>query len=46
MANMNSIPLMTKELLKYHCGCYGNIVTTATGYFADVYLFKEALYQI
>ena len=43
MPNMNSIPLMTKELLRYHCGCYGNIVTVATGYLADAYYSKEDL---
>ena len=26
---MNSIRGKTKELLKYHCGCHGNLVTIA-----------------
>ena len=49
MLNMNSIPLtdlIQKSLLRYHCECHGNIVAIATGYFANVYYPKEALYQI
>ena len=38
---MDSIRLKTKELLTYHCGCYGNLVTIATMYVADVYRPKE-----
>ena len=30
MSNVNSIPLKTKGLLRYHCGYHGNIVTIAT----------------
>ena len=26
MPNLNSIPLKTKELLMYHCGCHDNLV--------------------
>ena len=26
MPNSYSIPLKTKELLMYHCGCHGNLV--------------------
>ena len=43
---MDSIRLKTKELLMYHCGCYGNLVTIATLYVADAYRPKEPLYQI
>ena len=46
MSNMDSIRLKTKELLMYHCGCYGNLVTIATLYVADAYHPKEPLYQI
>ena len=34
---MDSIRRKTKELLMYHCGCYGNLVTIATKYVAGVY---------
>ena len=34
---MDSIQLKTKELLTYHCGCHGNLVTIATRYVADAY---------
>ena len=44
--DMNLIPPKTKELIKYHCGCHGNIVTITKGYLADAYYFKEDLYQI
>ena len=37
--NMNSIHLKTKELLRYHCSCHGNLV--AMKYAADVYCPKE-----
>ena len=46
MPNMNSLPLKTKELLRYHSGCHSNIVTIATVYVADAYYPKEALGQI
>ena len=32
---MNLIPLVTKELVRYHCGCHANIVTIAIEYVAD-----------
>ena len=32
---------MTKNLLTYHCGCHGNLVTIATRYVADAYRPKE-----
>ena len=34
---MDSIRHKTKELLAYHRGCYGNLVTMATSYVADAY---------
>ena len=34
---MNLIPLITKELLIYHCGCHGIIVTIETEYVTDAY---------
>ena len=34
---MDSLRHKTKELLAYHCGCYGNLVTIATRYVADAY---------
>ena len=45
---MNLISLSTKELLRYHCCCHGNIVTIATVYVADacyptLQLHKERL---
>ena len=40
---MNLVPLKTNELLIYHCGCHGNIVTIATKYVADAYYPKVAL---
>ena len=43
MANMNLIPLKTKELLRCHCGCHGNVVTIRMGYLADAYYLKEAM---
>ena len=38
---MKSVWRKTKELLRYHCGCYGYKVTTATEYVADAYYPKE-----
>ena len=35
-----------KELLRFHCGCYGNKVTIAMRYVADAYCLKESPYQI
>ena len=46
MQNIKSIQLMTKELLTYHSGCHGNLVTIATRYEADAYYPKEAPHQI
>ena len=43
---MNSILLKTNELLSFHCGCYGNMVTIAAVYVADAFYPKEALCQI
>ena len=44
MANMISIGLKTNELLTYHCGCHGNLVTIATRHADDAYCPQEALY--
>ena len=44
--NMDSIQLKTKELLTYHCGCHGNLVTIVTRYVADAYRLIEPPYQI
>ena len=44
--NVDSIQLETKELLTYHCGCHGKLVTKATRYVADAYRPKEPSYQI
>ena len=46
MPNMDTIQLKTKELLTYHCGCLGNLVTMANRYVADAYCPKEPPYQI
>ena len=35
MANTKSIRLKTKELLRFHSGCYGNQVNIARMYLAD-----------
>ena len=43
---MDSIRHKTKELLTYHYGCYGNLVTIATKYVADVYHPIEPPYQM
>ena len=32
---MNLIELRRKELLTYHYGCHGNLITIAARYFAD-----------
>ena len=42
----NSIRLLTKELLTYHCGCHGNLVTLAMQYALGAYHSKEAPCQI
>ena len=42
----DSIRLKTKELLMYHCGCYGSQVTIARRYVADAYRPIEPAYQI
>ena len=34
---MNLIELRNKELLTYHYGCHGNLITIATRYLADAY---------
>ena len=41
MPNIDSIRLKTKELLMYHCGCYGNLITIVTLYVADAYLSQR-----
>ena len=46
MSHMSLILLKTKELLRYHCGYHGNIITIATGYLGDAYFPSEALCQI
>ena len=43
MPKIKSIPLKKKELLTYHCGCDGNLVTMATRYVPDRYCPKEAV---
>ena len=43
---MDSIQFKSKELLTYHCGCHGNLVTTETRYVADAYRLIEPPYQI
>ena len=43
---MKSIQLETNELLMYHCGCHGNLVTKATKNVADAYHPKEPPYQM
>ena len=42
MQDMSLIPLKTKELCGYHCGCHDNIVTIASMYLADAYYPKES----
>ena len=46
MPNVKSIRFKTKELLKHHCGCHGNLVTIATRYVSDAYHPMKASYQI
>ena len=45
IASTNSIKLK-KEVLRFHCGCYGNKVTIAMRYVADAYCLKESPHQI
>ena len=40
---MKSVPLKTNKLLTYRCGCHGNLVTIAMGYFAYVYCLIKRL---
>ena len=42
MPNMNSRYLETKDLLRNHCSCHGNLVSVAVKYAADAYCPKEA----
>ena len=44
--NVNSIQCKLKELLTYHCGYHGNLVTIATRYVAAAYCPIEPPYQI
>ena len=46
MPNMDTIQFKTMELLTYHCGCLGKLVTMAMRYVADAYCPKEPPYQI
>ena len=43
---MDTIWLETKELLTYHCGCIGNLVTMVTRYVADAYCPNKISCQI
>ena len=43
---MDSMQLETKELLTYHCGCHGDLVTIATKYVADDNSPIKPSYQI
>ena len=43
---MDSIQHKTKELLTYHCGCHGNLVTIETRYVADANCPITPSYQI
>ena len=43
MADIISIGLKTKELLRHHCSYHGNLVIIATKYVANAYCPKEAL---
>ena len=38
---MDSIKLKKKELLTYHCGCHGNLVTIAMRFVSNVYCPKN-----
>ena len=42
MPNINSIHLKTKELLRYHCSFYGNLVAVALKYAAGAHCPNEA----
>ena len=42
--NMDLILFKTKELLMHHCGCHGNLGTTAMRYVADAHRPKEPPY--
>ena len=42
MANMNSVHLKTKELLRYHCSFHGNRIAVALKYAAAAYCPNEA----
>ena len=44
--NMDLIRHKTKELLTYHRGWHGNLVTIAARYVADAYRSEEPPYQI
>ena len=46
LANMNSIQLKTKDLLRFHSGYHGDQVSIATRYVADGYRIRKPLYQI
>ena len=46
LANMNSIQVKTKELLRFHSGCNGKHVTIATRYVAETYHPKKPPHQI
>ena len=46
ITSTNSIQLKTKEIFRFHCGCYDNYITIAMRYLADAYCLKESPYQI
>ena len=46
MANLNSIRLKTKELLRFHSCYHGDLATIATRYVADAYCLRKPWYQI
>ena len=46
MANMNSIQLKTKELLRFRSGYHGDQVSIASRYVADGYCIRKPRYQI
>ena len=46
ITSTNLIQLKTKEISRFHCGCYDNYVTIAMRYWADAYCLKESPYQI
>ena len=43
MANIISIRVKTKELLRHHCSYHGNLVTISIRYVANAYCPKEVL---